>query len=122
MSLAEHDGVAAHPLALRTSVKVAHHSVEGARQINIITVDECYNVASDLLETLVDCVHLPAIFFTHPVSQPAFIATNDRGTFVGAATIDHDVFERFVSLLQHGQDRLFQEPSLVKRWRDDAEL
>ena len=103
-------------------IEVTHHGVERARQVNIVAVDESENVSSRFFESLVDRMHLPAIFFTHPVSKTVFVATNNRNAFVSAAAVDHDVLERLVSLLEHGQDRLFQETALVEGRRDDAEF
>ncbi len=102
MPLAEHDRVAANPLAFGILIEVTHRGVEHPGQVNIVAVDECEDIPGRFLETLVDRMNLPAIFFTHPVRKLVFIPANDRDAFVSAATVDHDVLERLVALLEHG--------------------
>src|SRR5215213_5236860 len=63
VAVAEHDRVAANPLALGVLSEVAQHRIEGTGQVNVVAVDEGENVARGSFETLVDRVHLAAILF-----------------------------------------------------------
>src|ERR1044071_83997 len=108
VAFAEHERVAANPLALWIVIKEIDHCVECARQIYVVAVDERENVARSAFETFIDRVHLATIFFTHPVSELVFVTANDGNTLVGAAAIDDDVLERFMPLVQYRQSRLFQ--------------
>src|ERR1043165_2265711 len=114
MTLAKHDRVAANPLGLRMLGEVTHDGVESAWEVNVVAVDESDNVAGGTCESLVDRVHLSTIFFAFPVGELVFVAADDRNTLVSAGTVDDDVLERLVTLIQHREDRLFQEPSLVE--------
>src|ERR1700741_713829 len=114
VTFAKHDRVAANPFGLGIVGKVTHHCVECAGQINIVAVDERENVARGFFETFVDRVYLPAIFFTYPVSQLVLVAANDRDTLISASSVDDDVLERLITLIQYRQDRLFQEMALVE--------
>ena len=101
MPLAKHDRVATDPLAFRVLIKVAHYGVENARKIKIVAIEKREDVARCSFQTLVDCMHLAAIFLAYPVSQSILVTTNDRDTFIGAAAIDHHVLEWLVSLIEH---------------------
>src|SRR5215218_9195278 len=114
MAFTEHDRVATHPLALGVIGEVIHHRVEGSGQLYVVAVDERENVAGGSLKALVDRVYLAAILFTFPIGEFVFVAANDRNAFVGAAAVDDDVLERLITLIQDGEDRLFQEPALVE--------
>ena len=93
-----------------------HHCVESAGQVNVVTVDKGDNVASRAFEALVDCVYLAAIFFAFPVGQFVFVAADDGNAFIGAATVDDDVLERLITLIQNRQDRLFRN----RPWLNDG--
>ena len=94
--------------------EVAHDRVERSRQVNVIAVEERADIAGGFRESLVDCVDLAAVFFALPVSKTILVTTNHFDAFVSAATVDDHVLERFVSLVQHGQYRLFEKPALVE--------
>jgi len=114
VAIAEHDRVAANPFALRILSEVIYNGVECAGKINVVAVDERNDVSRRFRESLVDCVDLPAIFFSFSMRQSMLVFPNDRNAFICAAAVDNDVFERLVALIENGQDRLFQEAALVE--------
>src|SRR5260370_20061285 len=65
---------------------------------------------------------LAAIFFTHPVGQMLFVALDDFASFIRAATVDDDVFEIRILLIEYRQNRLFKKLSLIERRGNDAEF
>src|SRR6266404_6218815 len=114
MSFTEHDRVTAIPFAGLMIFKVTHHRVERARQIDIVAINEAEYVAGRLLKALINRMDLTPIFFTDPEGEPIFIAPNDLYRFVGAAAVDDDVLEIGIILVEHRQNRLFQESALIK--------
>src|SRR6266446_4188545 len=51
-----------------------------------------------------------------------FITTNDLDAFIRATTVDNDVFEIRILLIEYRQNRLFEELSLIVGRCDNAEL
>ena len=59
-------------------------------------------------------MHLPAIFFAHPVSEPIFVR---RMIETLSSVLPPSIMmysSGSITLLQHGQDRLFEKPVLVE--------
>jgi len=96
--------------------------IEGTGEIYVVAVDESKNVACRTLKSFVDCVHLASILFADPVSEVLFVALDYVDSFIRAAAIDDDVLQRFVSLVEYRQNRLFKKSSLIERWSNDGEL
>src|SRR5262249_1670462 len=84
---AKHDRVATKPVAFRTIDKVTDSGVECARKINVVAVEKRDYFTRRSFEAFVDCVHLPTIFFTHPVSELGLVAFNYGNTLIRAAAI-----------------------------------
>src|SRR5258708_2766458 len=94
--------------------KVIGHHRERARQIEVIAVNKAEDVAGRLRDTLVNCMDLTPIFLADPERESIFIATNDLEGFIGATTVDNDVLEIGIILIENRQNRLFQEAALIE--------
>src|SRR6266581_3333081 len=114
MPFTKHDRVATNPLTVRMSFEMIGDGRQRAGQIEIVAVEKTKDVARGALETFVDGLHLPAIFLADPIAQMLFVLTNHVDAFVVAAAVDDDVLKRFVSLIEHRQDRFFEKSSLIK--------
>src|SRR5580765_772830 len=67
-------------------------------------------------------MHLAAILFADPIGQMLFIATNDLDALISAATVDNNVFEIRILLIEDRPNRLFEKLFLIIGRCDDAEL
>src|SRR5258707_6240850 len=102
--------------------KVLRRRRERSRQIQIVAIQKTENITRRLRNPFVDCMDLATIFFAHPVGQMLFIALDDFDSFIRAATVDDDVFEIRILLIEYRQNRLFNKLSLIERRRNDAEF
>ncbi len=68
------------------------------------------------------CMQLAAILFAGPVGQMLFMTTNDLDALISAATVDNNVFEIRILLIEDRPNRLFEKLSLIIGRCDDAEL
>src|SRR5438309_1804096 len=122
LAFAKHQRVATQPIAFGVLAEITRHRGQGTRQIEIITIEISYDVARGLGQSLVESMRLTAILFAHPKSELAFVFANNFDAAVSAAAIDDDEFQRFILLIKHRVNCLFEVPSLIQRRRDNAKL
>ena len=91
-------------------------------QMEVVAVQNAYNFAGAMAKALVDAVSLSGVGFAHPITQPIGIALDDAHALIGAAAIDHDVFEVRVALIEHRPQCFLQETTIVEVRGDDADF
>src|SRR5258705_8580341 len=121
-TVAKHDRVAANPFTVCMILEILSDGGEAARQIDVVAIDETKDLAGAFLQPFVDGMDLAAIFFADPIRYLAFITPDDCHRFIGAAAVYDEVFEVWIILIKHGQNRFFEESPLVERWRDDTDF
>src|SRR6185437_7038683 len=91
---------------------------KGAIQVIVVAIQVSDDVSSCELQTLVDRVRLTTILFANPIGQTAFVLPNDINGPIRTSTIDDDVFQVWISLVEHRGDRLLDKLRLIQRGRD----
>src|ERR1051325_4189229 len=100
-TFAKHDCVAAQPLAIWMAAEILGDRRKGPRQVKIIAVEISDNVAGHTRQPFVNRIHLPAIFFADPKRQSILVTPNYLNAVVRAATIDDDVLEVLIILIEY---------------------
>ena len=113
-SFAKHYRIATDPFAPGMILKVLHDRCERSRQVNVVAIYKTENFARGSFNTFVDGVNLAPILFAHPERESIFVAPDDIYSFIRTATVNNYVLEIRIILIEHRQDSLFEESSLIK--------
>jgi hypothetical protein len=81
------------------------HEIECAGKVEVVTVEPTHDFTGGSTKSLVNRVCLAGIRFGDPVVEASFVVLDDRGAFVGAASVDDEVFEIRIVLKQHRSQR-----------------
>ena len=94
---------------------------ERARQVHVIRVEPGENVSGCPAQARIDGSGLAAVLLADPVRQMLLVSLDHLDAVVCAPPIHDDAFQVGILLAEDGQDRLFQEPSLLVRGGDDGD-
>ena len=77
------------------------HEIERAGKVEVVAVEPTHDITGGSTKSLVNRVCLAGVRFGHPVVEASFVVLDDRGAFIGAASVDDEVFEIRIVLKQH---------------------
>src|SRR6185295_15187682 len=88
------------PFHLRIRSENIRHEGKGLRQILVVAVEPSHDLSSRFRKPLVHGIILALIRLTHPIRQTIFVSTDDLCASIGRTTIDHNIFQPGVPLVE----------------------
>ena len=93
---------------------------EGPGTIFVVAVEPGHDFAAGFGKALVQRIAMAGVGLADKMVQPVFVFLDDLHRAVGAAAIDHDIFEMRIILIQHRAQRVFDKSRLVEGRGDDG--
>ncbi|GAB6973926.1 hypothetical protein JCM16408A_46790 [Methylobacterium phyllosphaerae] len=88
----------------------------------IVRIEVTENVSGRAVETFSDCIVQPSILLGYERFNPVAVFLNDFYRVVGRASVNDDVFDLDILLMQHRLDGGPQRQSAVQNWRNDRDF
>lgn len=89
-------------------------------QVGIIRVQPPEYLSSRKPKPFIDGVRLPVVFLGDP-NKTVFIFFKNLNRVVGRSSIDHQIFQVRIILIEHAEDRLLNISALIVRGRNDRD-
>src|SRR5215468_5153567 len=115
MALAKHQGISAQPLAVRVYPDVIDRGIECAGEEEIVAVYEAKPVAGSAIDSLIEGIYLATVLFADPPGKPVLVPLDNIQRVVRAATIDHNILDVGVPLVEHRKQGLLEKAALIVR-------
>lgn len=93
-----------------------------ARRKLIIAVEPCENVTTGQAHAFIDGMGLTPIGFADDLIDTIPVCVNDAQGSVCRSSVDEDVLEVWVVLVEHRAQGFFNVGALIERWGDDGDL
>ena len=113
---------AGDPLHMRQARENICYTVKRAGQEFIVRIDPAHYIAGRSLKTCIYGAVMAAIRTAAPVAQMFFVFLDDGYRVVCAASVHNDVFQVWITLVQHRFNTLFQINPLIEGGSDDRDF